>query len=58
MPALLIDHRHLQVGRLDITRGALQGYNQRSTLFKAMFLALCAARVTVARFVVVLGVTS
>jgi hypothetical protein len=35
----LIDRLRLQVGRLDITAGELEGRNQRSALFKTMFLA-------------------
>lgn len=35
----LIDRLRLQVGRLDITPGELEGRNQRSALFKTMFLA-------------------
>lgn len=35
----LIDRLRLQVGRLDITSGELEGRNQRSALFKTMFLA-------------------
>jgi hypothetical protein len=35
----LIDRLQLQVGRLDITPGELEGRNQRSALFKTMFLA-------------------
>lgn len=39
----LIDRLRLQVGRLDITPEELEGRNQRSALFKTMFLAFCAA---------------
>ena len=39
----LIDRLHLQVGRLDITPAELEGRNQRSALFKTMFLAFRAA---------------
>lgn len=35
----LIDRLRLQVGRLDITADELEGRNQRSALFKTMFLA-------------------
>jgi hypothetical protein len=35
----LVDRLRLQVGRLDITPGELEGRNQRSALFKTMFLA-------------------
>lgn len=35
----LIDRLRLQVGRLDISAGELEGRNQRSALFKTMFLA-------------------
>lgn len=35
----LIDRLRLQVGRLDITAEELEGRNQRSALFKTMFLA-------------------
>lgn len=35
----LIDRLRLQVGRLDITPDELEGRNQRSALFKTMFLA-------------------
>ena len=35
----LIDRLRLQMGRLDITPGELEGRNQRSALFKTMFLA-------------------
>ena len=35
----LIDRLRLQVGRLDVTPGELEGRNQRSALFKTMFLA-------------------
>jgi hypothetical protein len=39
----LIDRLRLQVGRLDITADELEGRNQRSALFKTMFLAFSAA---------------
>lgn len=39
----LIDRLRLQVGRLDVTPDDLQGRNQRSALFKTMFLAFRAA---------------
>jgi hypothetical protein len=35
----LIDRLQLQVGRLDVSVGELEGRNQRSALFKTMFLA-------------------
>lgn len=35
----LIDRLRLQVGRLDVTPEELEGRNQRSALFKTMFLA-------------------
>jgi len=35
----LIDRLRLQVGRLDVTAPELEGRNQRSALFKTMFLA-------------------
>ena len=35
----LVDRLRLQVGRLDIVPGELEGRNQRSALFKTMFLA-------------------
>lgn len=35
----LIDRLRLQVGRLDVTADELEGRNQRSALFKTMFLA-------------------
>lgn len=35
----LIERLRLQVGRLDISAGELEGRNQRSALFKTMFLA-------------------
>lgn len=38
-PEELIDRLRLQVGRLDITPQELEGRNQRSALFKTMFLA-------------------
>lgn len=38
-PAELADRLRLQVGRLDITSDELEGRNQRSALFKTMFLA-------------------
>lgn len=39
----LIDRLRLQVGRLDITADELAGRNQRSSLFKTMFLAFRSA---------------
>ena len=39
----LIDRLRLQVGRLDIAADELEGRNQRSALFKTMFLAFRAA---------------
>lgn len=39
----LIDRLRLQVGRLDISSGELEGRNQRSALFKTMFLAFRSA---------------
>jgi len=39
----LIDRLRLQVGRLDVTANELEGRNQRSALFKTMFLAFKAA---------------
>ncbi len=39
----LIDRLRLQVGRLDITPAELEGRNQRSALFKTMFLAFRSA---------------
>ena len=39
----LLDRLRLQVGRLDITPEELEGRNQRSALFKTMFLAFHAA---------------
>ena len=39
----LIDRLRLQVGRLDITPDDLEGRNQRSAIFKTMFLAFRAA---------------
>lgn len=39
----LIDRLRLQMGRLDITADELEGRNQRSALFKTMFLAFRAA---------------
>ena len=39
----LIDRLRLQMGRLDITPEELEGRNQRSALFKTMFLAFRAA---------------
>lgn len=39
----LIDRLRLQVGRLDITPEELEGRNQRSSLFKTMFLAFKSA---------------
>lgn len=41
--APLIDRLRLQVGRLDVTAAELEGRNQRSALFKTMFLAFRAA---------------
>lgn len=41
--ATLIDRLRLQFGRLDITAEELEGRNQRSALFKTMFLAFRAA---------------
>lgn len=38
-PQELIDRLRLQVGRLDITPDELEGRNQRSALFKTMFMA-------------------
>jgi hypothetical protein len=40
---MLIDRLRLQVGRLDITPEELEGRNQRSAVFKTMFLAFRAA---------------
>jgi hypothetical protein len=42
----LIDRLRLQVGRLDISPEELEGRNQRSALFKTMFLAFRAAGAT------------
>jgi hypothetical protein len=42
-PAELIDRLRQQVGRLDIAPEELEGRNQRSALFKTMFLAFRAA---------------
>lgn len=39
----LLDRLRLQVGRLDISAGELEGRNQRSALFKTMFLAFRSA---------------
>ena len=39
----LVDRLRLQVGRLDVTPDELEGRNQRSALFKTMFLAFRAA---------------
>lgn len=39
----LLDRLRLQMGRLDITPAELEGRNQRSALFKTMFLAFRAA---------------
>src|SRR5271166_1056497 len=39
----LVDRLRLQVGRLDIIPDELEGRNQRSALFKTMFLAFRAA---------------
>jgi hypothetical protein len=38
-PEELVERLRLQVGRLDITPGELEGRNQRSAMFKTMFLA-------------------
>ncbi|MBX3648630.1 MAG: DUF262 domain-containing protein [Rhodocyclaceae bacterium] len=42
-PEALLDRLRLQVGRLDIAPEELEGRNQRSALFKTMFLAFRAA---------------
>ncbi len=42
-PEELMDRLRLQVGRLDITAEELSGRNQRSAIFKTMFLAFRAA---------------
>lgn len=42
----MIDRLRLQFGRLDITPEELEGRNQRSALFKTMFLAFRAAKAT------------
>lgn len=42
----MIDRLRLQFGRLDITADELEGRNQRSALFKTMFLAFHAAGAT------------
>lgn len=42
----LIDRLRQQVGRLDVTPAELEGRNQRSALFKTMFLAFRAAGAT------------
>jgi hypothetical protein len=42
----LIDRLRLQVGRLDVSPEELEGRNQRSALFKTMFLAFRAAEAT------------
>jgi hypothetical protein len=42
-PEALVDRLRLQVGRLQITADELKGRNQRSSLFKTMFLAFRAA---------------
>ncbi len=42
-PEELVDRLRLQVGRLDIVPDELEGRNQRSALFKTMFLAFRAA---------------
>jgi hypothetical protein len=42
----LIDRLRLQVGRLDISPAELEGRNQRSALFKTMFLAFKSAGAT------------
>src|SRR5262245_64095916 len=39
----MLDRLRLQVGRLDVTPEELEGRNQRSALFKTMFLAFRAA---------------
>jgi Protein of unknown function DUF262 len=41
--AEMLDRLRLQVGRLDVTADELEGRNQRSALFKTMFLAFKAA---------------
>jgi hypothetical protein len=41
--AEMLDRLRLQVGRLDVTPDELEGRNQRSALFKTMFLAFRAA---------------
>lgn len=41
--AELIERLRLQVGRLDVSPNELEGRNQRSSLFKTMFLAFSAA---------------
>jgi len=45
-PNELIDRLRLQVGRLDVPPEELEGRNQRSALFKTMFLAFRAANAT------------
>ena len=40
---MLVDRLRLQVGRLDVTPEELEGRNQRSAVFKTMFLAFRAA---------------
>jgi hypothetical protein len=45
-PLELIDRLRLQVGRLDIAPDELEGRNQRSALFKTMFLAFKAGGAT------------
>jgi len=42
-PSQLLDRLRLQVGRLEISPDELEGRNQRSALFKTMFLAFRAA---------------
>ena len=42
-PAELVERLRQQVGRLDVTPDELEGRNQRSALFKTMFLAFRAA---------------
>ena len=39
----LVDRLRRQVGKLDVSPGELEGRNQRSALFKTMFLAFCKA---------------
>jgi hypothetical protein len=45
-PDQLVDRLRLQVGRLDISPAELEGRNQRSALFKTMFLAFKQAGAT------------